>query len=98
MCFDLPLWVQFIDVAGNLLHGDFGTSWRFQEPALGLVIERVPATLELGIAALVLSRAIAVLLGVFAAVRRNTVFDGAAMVFALIGQSAPSFWIGIMLI
>jgi peptide/nickel transport system permease protein len=98
MGFDRPLWEQFIGFAGNLLRGDFGTSWRFQEPALPLVLDRIPATVELAVAALVLSLAIAIPLGVLAAVRRNTVFDGAAMVFALIGQSAPAFWIGIMLI
>jgi ABC-type dipeptide/oligopeptide/nickel transport system permease component len=98
MGFDRPLWEQFFSFAGNLLQGDFGRSWRFQAPALPLVLERLPATIELAVAALVCSLLIAVPLGVVSAVRRNTIFDGVAMVFALIGQSTPAFWLGIMLI
>jgi peptide/nickel transport system permease protein len=98
MGFDRPLWEQFLSFAGNLLQGDFGRSWRFQAPALPLVLERFPATIELALAALVFSLIIAVPVGVLSAVRRNTVFDGAAMVLAMIGQSAPAFWLGIMLI
>src|SRR4051812_7820083 len=89
MGFDRPLWEQFLGFAGNLLHGDFGRSWRFQAPALPLVLERLPATIELALSALLFSLLIAVPVGVISAVKRNTVFDGAAMVFALIGQSAP---------
>jgi ABC-type dipeptide/oligopeptide/nickel transport system permease component len=98
MGFDRPLWEQFFSFAGNLLQGDFGRSWRFQAPALPLVLERLPATIELAVAALVCSLLIAVPLGVVSAVRRNTIFDGVAMAFALIGQSTPAFWLGIMLI
>jgi ABC-type dipeptide/oligopeptide/nickel transport system permease component len=98
MGFNRPLWEQFLGFAGNLLHGDFGRSWRFQAPALPLVLERLPATIELALSALLFSLLIAVPVGVISAVKRNTVFDGAAMVFALIGQSAPAFWLGIMLI
>src|SRR5438270_8532752 len=98
MGFDRPLWEQFFSFAGNLLHGDFGRSWRFQEPALPLVLERFPATIELAVAALFSSLLIAIPLGVISAVKRNTVVDGSAMVFALLGQSTPPFWLGIMLI
>ena len=98
MGFDRPLWEQFLGFAGNLLQGDFGRSWRFQEPALPLVLERFPATIELAAAALVSSLVIAIPLGVISAVKRNTAVDGAAMVFALLGQSTPAFWLGIMLI
>jgi peptide/nickel transport system permease protein len=98
MGFDRPLWEQFFSFAGNLLHGDFGRSWRFQEPALPLVLERFPATIELAVAAMAASLVIAIPLGVISAVKRNTAVDGAAMVFALLGQSTPAFWLGIMLI
>ncbi len=98
MGFDRPMWEQFFSFAGNLLHGDFGRSWRFQEPALPLVLQRFPATIELALAALVFSLAIAIPVGVLSAVRRNTIFDGTAMVFAMLGQSTPAFWLGIMLI
>src|SRR5262249_50068670 len=60
MGFDRPLWEQFLSFAGNLLHGDFGRSWRFQLPALPLVLERFPATIELAAAALLCSLVIAV--------------------------------------
>src|SRR3954454_23570794 len=74
MGFDRPLWEQFFSFAGNLLHGDFGRSWRFQAPALPLVLERLPATIELAVAALLFSLVIAVPVGIISAVRRNTVF------------------------
>jgi ABC-type dipeptide/oligopeptide/nickel transport system permease component len=98
MGFDRPLWEQFLRFAGNLLLGDFGRSWRFQAPVLPLVLERLPATIELALASLTLSLAIAVPLGVISAVKRNTLIDGLSMVLALIGQSTPAFWLGIMLI
>src|SRR5438876_2064888 len=53
MGFDRPLWEQFLGFAGNLLHGDFGRSWRFQAPALPLVLDRFPATIELAAASLI---------------------------------------------
>lgn len=98
MGFDQPLWVQFFRFAGSLLQGDFGKSWRFQAPALPLVLEKLPATFELAFVALGVSLLIAVPVGVLSAVRRNTAFDSIAMVFALLGQSTPTFWLGIMLI
>ena len=98
MGFDRPMWEQFAGFAGNLLRGDFGTSWKFQEPALPLVLARLPATAMLAVAALTLSLAIGIPVGMISAVRRNTVFDSAAMVFALLGQSTPTFWLGIVLI
>jgi peptide/nickel transport system permease protein len=98
MGFDRPLWEQFAGYATSLLQGDFGRSWRFQEPALPLVLGHVPATIELAVTSLLFSLAIAVPVGVISAVRRNTALDGVAMVFALLGQSTPAFWLGIMLI
>ena len=98
MGFDQPLWWQFLHFAGNLLSGDFGQSWRFQEPALPLVLERLPATLELAVAAILLSLAIALPVGIVSAVRRDSKVDGVAMVGALLGQSVPGFWLGLMLI
>src|SRR5215204_6387690 len=75
MGFDLPFWQQFLKFSGNLLVGDFGRSWRFQEPALGVVLERLPATFELAVAALALSLMIAVPVGVASAVRKDTKVD-----------------------
>ncbi len=98
MGFDQPFWWQFLRFAGHLLTGDFGRSWRFQEPALPLVLSRLPATLELALAAALLSLAIALPVGVIAAVRKDTRLDGVSMVAALLGQSVPGFWLGLMLI
>jgi peptide/nickel transport system permease protein len=98
MGFDQPFWWQFLRFAGHLLTGDFGRSWRFQEPALPLVLSRLPATLELALAATVLSLVIALPVGVISAVRKDTRLDGVSMVAALLGQSVPGFWLGLMLI
>ncbi len=96
--FDQPLTTQYLNFARGLLHGDLGDSLTFHEPALGVVLERFPATLELTIAAFALALAVGVPLGVFAALHRGRPLDGGIMLFALIGQSIPSFWLGIMLV
>jgi peptide/nickel transport system permease protein len=96
--FDRPLWVQFGSFAWSALRGDFGNSLRHGEPALGLALERFPASIELALSALVLAIVVAVPIGVLAALRRNSLVDLAARIFALIGQSAPVYWMGIMLI
>jgi ABC-type dipeptide/oligopeptide/nickel transport system permease component len=98
MGFDQPFWMQLAKFSGNLLVGDFGRSWRFQEPALSVVLERLPATFELAIAALVLSLLIALPVGVLSAVRKDSKVDTISMVLALLGQSVPGFWLGLMLI
>ncbi|MBI4841734.1 MAG: ABC transporter permease [candidate division NC10 bacterium] len=78
--------------------GDFGLSFRHQQPALGLVLERMPATVELTLAAMGLAVCVAVPVGILSAVRRNSAVDHAGMVMALLGQSMPVYWLGIMLI
>jgi ABC-type dipeptide/oligopeptide/nickel transport system permease component len=98
MGFDQPFLVQFTRFAGRLLVGDFGQSWRFQDSALTVVLERLPATLELAIAALALSLAVALPVGVVSAVRKDSKLDTISMVLALFGQSVPGFWLGLMLI
>jgi peptide/nickel transport system permease protein len=95
---DRPLWLQYVTFLGDVVTGDFGTSFRHQQPALPLVLERLPATLELAGAALVLAVALALPLGVLAAVYRGRIVDVAAMAFAVVGQATPYFWMGIMLI
>lgn len=98
MGFDRPLLEQFIQFLSRVVQGDFGMSWRFQQPVLPIVLERLPATALLAATALVISLVIAVPLGVVSAVKRDTAFDSASMVAALFGQSMPGFWVGIMLI
>jgi peptide/nickel transport system permease protein len=95
---DRPLWLQYVQFLASALTGDFGTSFRHQQPALPLVLERLPATLELAGAALLLAVALALPLGILAAVYRGGIVDVAAMAFAVVGQATPYFWMGIMLI
>ena len=95
---DRPLPVQYALFLGNLLRGDFGRSLKFRMPAAEIVLERLPATLELGLAAFALAVVVAVPIGLLSAVRRNSLVDHAAMGVALVGQSAPTFFIGILFI
>lgn len=96
---DKPLWQQYLTFLGNALQGDFGTSLKWPgEDALGFVLERMPATLKLGGLAIFLSVVIALPLGVAAAVRKGSAIDNGAQMFALVGQSMPNFWLGIILI
>jgi ABC-type dipeptide/oligopeptide/nickel transport system permease component len=95
---DRPLWLQYVQFLGGALTGDFGTSFRHQQPALPLVLERLPATLELAGAALALAVVLALPLGILAAVYRGRLLDVLAMAFAVVGQATPYFWMGIMLI
>src|SRR6185503_7507860 len=94
---DQSLPVQYVRFLASAVTGDFGTSLRHQEPAMALVLERLPATLELAFAALILSVAVGVPLGIVAALRRGKLADIAAMAFAVVGQATPYFWMGIML-
>lgn len=97
--FDRPLVEQFVRFLGGAVRGDFGTSLRYREQsALGVVLERVPATIELALATLAWAVPAALILGIVSAVWRATATESAAMVTALLGQSMPSFWLGLMLI
>jgi ABC-type dipeptide/oligopeptide/nickel transport system permease component len=98
MGFNDPFLVQYGRFLRGALRGDFGESLRHGEPAFGLVVQRLPATFELAGAALAIALALSIPAGIVSAVRRNTLVDYAATVVALIGQSMPTFWLGIMLI
>lgn len=96
---DKPLWQQYATFLGNAVQGDFGTSLKWQgEDAMGFVLDRMPATLQLGAMAIVMSVVIALPLGIAAAVYKGTPVDNGAQMFALLGQSMPNFWLGIVLI
>jgi peptide/nickel transport system permease protein len=95
---DRPLPVQYAVFLGHALRGDFGRSIHFRQPAARVVLAYLPATLELGLAAFALALVLAVPIGVVSAVRRNSALDQATMGLALVGQSAPTFFIGILLI
>ena len=96
--FNDPLAVQYGRFLGAAVRGDFGESLRYRRDALGLVLERLPATLLLAGAALALTAVIAVPLGVLSAVRRDSAFDHVATIVTVLGQATPGFWLGLMLI
>lgn len=95
---DQPLWVQYGIFMGNLTHLDFGNSIHMRQPAFQVAAERLPATVELAVAAFVLAVVVAIPIGVLAAMKPYSAWDNLAMFFALVGQSAPTFFIGILLI
>jgi peptide/nickel transport system permease protein len=98
MGFNDPFIVQYGRFLAGALRGDFGQSIRHGEPAFHLVIERMPATFELAGAGLLIALCLAIPAGIISAVRRNTLADYVSTVVALLGQSMPTFWLGIMLI
>jgi peptide/nickel transport system permease protein len=98
MGFNDPFLVQYWRFLSGALRGDFGQSIRHGEPAFALVVERMPATFELAGAALLIALVLAIPAGIVSAVRRNTPVDYTSTVIALLGQSMPTFWLGIMLI
>jgi ABC-type dipeptide/oligopeptide/nickel transport system permease component len=98
MGFNDPVVVQYARFLRGALRGDFGESVRHGEPALDLVLERLPATFELAGAGLLLALCLAIPAGIVSAVRRNTIVDYVSTVVALLGQAMPTFWLGIMLI
>jgi peptide/nickel transport system permease protein len=82
----------------GVARGDFGNSFRHQQPAMSLVMERMPATVQLTLTAMAIAVCVAVPVGILSAVRRNSALDHAGMVLALLGQSMPVYWLGIMFI
>ena len=96
--FNEPLPVQYARFVGGATRGDFGESLRYRRDALGLVLERLPATFLLAATSLLLTTCVAVPLGILSAVRRNTLLDHASTVATVLGQATPGFWLGLMLI
>jgi peptide/nickel transport system permease protein len=95
---DLPMWQQYLVFVKNALHGDFGKSFVFGEPALKLIVQRVPATLELAFTALILSILIGIPFGLFAGLRPDSPIAKTIMGGSILGFSLPTFWVGIMMI
>ncbi len=95
---DRPLIVQYGIFLDRALHGDFGQSYRWQMPAIRLILNRLPATVELAVAGLIFSLAVAVPIGVFSAVYRGGWIDRLGRIFAMLGQAMPAFWVGLLLI
>lgn len=93
-----PLHVQYAIFVRSVFRGDFGQSFQYRAPALAVVVERLPATIQLTLCAMVLTVGAGVVIGIVAAVRRGTRYDYAGTALAVLGQSLPNFWLGIMLI
>lgn len=95
---DKPILVQYWEFVKHAAQGDFGDSLRYREDVATLVLERLPATLELAIASLFVAILLSVPIGVYSAIKHNSIWDHSGMTIALIGLSLPNFWLGIMLI
>lgn len=95
--YDDPIIIQYFRFLGNAVRGDFGLSYNYREPALSVVLERVPATVTLAVTAFVIAILVSIPAGIIAAVKRNTFIDSVIRTFALLGQCVPAFWLGIML-
>jgi len=96
--FNDPLYEQYGRFAARAVRGDFGNSLYYKIPAMQLIVERLPASLELATAAMLIALVVAVPIGIVSAVRRGSLLDMGSMLGALFGLSMPHFWLGIMLI
>ena len=95
---DLPLWQQYLRFLGGALQGDLGRSFVFNEPALKLIVQRMPATLELAVTAVLFSMCFGVPLGLYAGLKPDGFAGRAIMAASILGFSLPTFWVGLMLI
>ncbi len=95
---DKPVLTQYKDYMFDMMQGDLGLSYTKRQPVMDLVSERVPATLQLGLVSLAITFFIAIPLGVYAAARKGSWVDWVSRIFAVLGQSIPVFWLGIILI
>lgn len=98
MGLDRPMVERFFIFLGNATHFDFGESFYHKRPVADVIAERMPATIELSLVALVVALATAIPLGVLAAIKKNSIFDRIATVGSLLGVSLPGFWFGILLL
>jgi peptide/nickel transport system permease protein len=94
---DKPIPVQFGVYLGDVLQGNLGESLRYKRPVTTLIVERLPATFELGITAIVLASIVGITAGIISAVRRNSIIDVGTMMVANVGVSMPVFWLGLIL-
>jgi peptide/nickel transport system permease protein len=95
---DDPIFVQFFAWLGQVIQGDFGRSLRTGEPVLNLILQKLPVTIQLATASILVAIAIGIPIGILAARRKGTIVDYSASAAALSGLSIPNFWFGIMLI
>ena len=95
---DLPVYQQYLRFLGNALHGDMGNSFVFNRSAIALIFERMPATFELAVMALLLSAVFGIPLGLWSGLRPGTALHKFAMAFSIFGVTVPVFWLGLILI
>lgn len=95
---DQPLYLQYFQFLGDFVTGDFGISFQFQRPALDVVLDRLPATALLALSAMLIGIVFGILAGCLSAIYRGTFIEGVVMIFTLLGQATPAFWLGIMMI
>ncbi|MGO4915955.1 ABC transporter permease [Pseudogemmobacter sp. W21_MBD1_M6] len=95
---DRPIHERFLVFLGNAVQGDFGTSFYHRRPVGEVIAERLPATIELSLVALIVALVTSIPLGVMAAIKKNSVLDRLATVGSLLGVSLPGFWFGILLL
>ncbi|MBW2084687.1 MAG: ABC transporter permease [Deltaproteobacteria bacterium] len=95
---DKPIWVQFVRFFASAARGDFGESFKWDEPALPLVLSRFPATLELAACAVLFSSLFGLSVGMITALKRDSWLDRFGQSLAVFGQAVPNFWLGLMLI
>lgn len=95
---DQPIIIQYWQFISQAVQGNFGESMRYGEPVTQLVAERLPATVELALASMLVAIIIALPIGVYSAIKHNSLWDHSGMTVALVGISVPNFWLGIMLI
>ncbi|RMF04010.1 MAG: ABC transporter permease [Chloroflexi bacterium] len=98
MGFNRPLPIQFLDFAGDILRGDFGNSLHFRQPALDLILERLPATFYLATTALLFAIVIAVPIGIIGGSNPGSAMDSLGRALGLLGQTIPNFWLALILI
>ena len=95
---DQPLWERFLHFVGNFLHGDFGLSYRTQDPVAKLIVERMPATVELAFVSLLITIAVGVPAGIYCGVNPRSFFSRLIMIVSTAGITLPNFVVGIVLI
>lgn len=98
MGLDKPMWEQYFSFLGNLFRGDLGNSFVYNEPAVSLIFQRLPATLELTFAALLLALLVGLPLGIFAGLKPKSGLSKCIMTGSIFGFSLPTFWIGLMMV
>jgi len=95
---DKPLWHQYLSFLSGALHGDFGRSFVFSEPALKVILQRMPATMELAVSALILAVVIGIPLGLYAGLKPDSPLAKTIMAGSVLGFSLPTFWVGLLFI